>query len=343
MGIRASKGGDQKTNSSSGPSSTYNGEIICLAGEATTKQVQKVARANGFDIVLADTVEKALRLLHKPKNKRRFSAIVAALGTKKGVNAIFDLAGDRSSVIDAAKKLPGCHVVIYSHTACRERGYTQACEDAGADAVVCTPEALADYFHVAKVLPVVEELPFDGTEDSGGKSMITEEDETKMPPSSQPFSPGQSPIMKKPRNRAGPTGGSTKNYPPLLRRHKRDHQLEKIFGGREPIVRESKAMTNELERRILSLPRSLLLDRPRNGKVVRFVHISDSHHHHGRIVVPNGDVLIHTGDTVGNYGKANVNDHFEEFCNWLRQISKRFKAVVFIAGNHDTQLDGLRR
>jgi len=296
-------------------------EIICVAGSATTETVLRVAKKSGFSVVTAKTVKETLVLLQDPKNQGRWMALVAALGKSKDTQ-IFDLAGDRSSAIDAAKRLQGVHVIIYSHTACRVHGYAQACKDAGADAVLCTQDELVDYLSLASLVPVVEGLPFD------------DDQREKLDRDMR--------ALRRQREQKEKAPNSTSSYPPLHRRKKRDLQLEKAFGSREPLVRESKAITRDLEKMVKSLPRPLLLrtENPSEFKILRFVHISDTHHHHDRIELPEGDILLHTGDTVGNYGRSDVNTHFEEFCDWVTKVSKRYKHVLFIAGNHDTQLDG---
>ena len=35
-----------------------------------------------------------------------------------------------------------------------------------------------------------------------------------------------------------------------------------------------------------------------------------------------------------------INEHFRSFCDWLRAQATRYTHVIFIAGNHDTLLDG---
>ena len=84
------------------------------------------------------------------------------------------------------------------------------------------------------------------------------------------------------------------------------------------------------------LPRPLTLG---GGAAVRFVHISDTHHHHKNVHLPEGEVLLHTGDLVGNYGDRDIFQHLNDFVEWLVKISSRFKLIVVIAGNHDTLLD----
>jgi Icc-related predicted phosphoesterase len=62
---------------------------------------------------------------------------------------------------------------------------------------------------------------------------------------------------------------------------------------------------------------------------MRIVAISDTHGYHTKLKVPDGDMLIHTGD-VSSQGKE-----FEIilFLNWFAEQPHKHK--VFIAGNHD--------
>jgi Icc-related predicted phosphoesterase len=58
--------------------------------------------------------------------------------------------------------------------------------------------------------------------------------------------------------------------------------------------------------------------------------------------LPPGDVLLHTGDLVGNYGHTDLKKHMADFLQWLCEASIVFRLVVFIAGNHDTLLDEVK-
>ena len=62
---------------------------------------------------------------------------------------------------------------------------------------------------------------------------------------------------------------------------------------------------------------------------MRIVCLSDTHTMHGRIDVPDGDVLVHTGDFCG-HGRLT---EAEDFFRWLSLLPHRHKLVV--AGNHD--------
>jgi Icc-related predicted phosphoesterase len=67
---------------------------------------------------------------------------------------------------------------------------------------------------------------------------------------------------------------------------------------------------------------------------MRIVHISDTHKQHKQIEkIPDGDVLIHSGDFT-NYGfKEDVEDFFEWF------IKKPHTYKIIIPGNHDRTFD----
>lgn len=62
---------------------------------------------------------------------------------------------------------------------------------------------------------------------------------------------------------------------------------------------------------------------------LKCVAISDTHGMHRSVIVPDGDVLIHSGDLC-KYGRmAEVMD----FCNWLKGLPHKHKLVT--PGNHD--------
>jgi Icc-related predicted phosphoesterase len=57
-------------------------------------------------------------------------------------------------------------------------------------------------------------------------------------------------------------------------------------------------------------------------------------------VLPDGDVLIHTGDIVANYGsKSKIVDHYADVIDWFSELAGRYRLIVFIGGNHDILLD----
>ncbi|HRI65369.1 MAG TPA: metallophosphatase domain-containing protein [Polyangium sp.] len=66
---------------------------------------------------------------------------------------------------------------------------------------------------------------------------------------------------------------------------------------------------------------------------MRLVLLSDTHRMHDRIVIPEGDVLIHAGDFCG-HGTRNQALAFAQF---FRALPHRHKVVI--AGNHDRCLE----
>jgi Icc-related predicted phosphoesterase len=62
---------------------------------------------------------------------------------------------------------------------------------------------------------------------------------------------------------------------------------------------------------------------------MRIVCISDTHGFHDRLVIPEGDVLIHAGDFCGGRDDGAV----KRFARWLEALPHRHKIVV--AGDHD--------
>lgn len=66
---------------------------------------------------------------------------------------------------------------------------------------------------------------------------------------------------------------------------------------------------------------------------MRIVCISDTHNWNEQLVVPDGDVLIHAGDSTS---VGDINE-LEAFANWFRSFPHKHK--VLIAGNHERTLD----
>lgn len=62
---------------------------------------------------------------------------------------------------------------------------------------------------------------------------------------------------------------------------------------------------------------------------VRIIAISDTHNHHDKLVIPDGDILIHAGDMTGR-GTARELKNVTDF---LRGLPHQHK--ILIAGNHD--------
>lgn len=66
---------------------------------------------------------------------------------------------------------------------------------------------------------------------------------------------------------------------------------------------------------------------------IRFVSISDTHSRHKHLVLPKGDVLIHSGD----FSKHGRYSEIKDFTNWLKKQDFQHKVVV--AGNHEFTFD----
>lgn len=66
---------------------------------------------------------------------------------------------------------------------------------------------------------------------------------------------------------------------------------------------------------------------------MNIVLISDTHGHHNKLQLPDGDVLIHSGDftSVGNFYQI------FDFLEWFK--SQKHKYKILIAGNHDKGID----
>jgi len=76
----------------------------------------------------------------------------------------------------------------------------------------------------------------------------------------------------------------------------------------------------------------------RRPDCLRVVCISDTHNRHRELDLPEGDVLVHTGDmTLGGSEKELV-----DFARWFAEVPG-FERKICIAGNHDLALDVERR
>lgn len=72
---------------------------------------------------------------------------------------------------------------------------------------------------------------------------------------------------------------------------------------------------------------------PGNEKYVRFICISDTHTYHNNLKLPEGDVLIHTGDFTMRGTESEV----QSFSKWLGSLKYKHKVVV--SGNHELTFD----
>ncbi|MGL5957432.1 MAG: metallophosphatase domain-containing protein [Phocaeicola sp.] len=62
---------------------------------------------------------------------------------------------------------------------------------------------------------------------------------------------------------------------------------------------------------------------------MKIIFISDTHGKHHQIELPEGDMIIHSGDISG---RGRVNE-VEDFLGWFTSLDYKYK--IFIAGNHD--------
>ncbi len=65
--------------------------------------------------------------------------------------------------------------------------------------------------------------------------------------------------------------------------------------------------------------------------LVHCVAISDTHNRAERVVIPDGDVLLHAGDLTMQGTEAEL----ERAARWLGTLQRRYRAIVAIPGNHD--------
>jgi len=61
----------------------------------------------------------------------------------------------------------------------------------------------------------------------------------------------------------------------------------------------------------------------------KIVHISDTHTYHRQVVLPEGDILIHSGDIT----KMGTLSEIEDFVEWMSE--QKFSHKICISGNHD--------
>lgn len=72
------------------------------------------------------------------------------------------------------------------------------------------------------------------------------------------------------------------------------------------------------------------LPRPRAG-TLRLVILSDTHLYHRSLWVPSGDMLIHAGDFLAEWGHGPM--EFLDFLEWMKELPHHKKLLT--AGNHD--------
>lgn len=65
--------------------------------------------------------------------------------------------------------------------------------------------------------------------------------------------------------------------------------------------------------------------------MTRIVAISDTHNRLDEVDIPDGDILIHSGDATN----AGTVKELVKFRDELTDLKKRFQHIIFVAGNHD--------
>lgn len=68
-------------------------------------------------------------------------------------------------------------------------------------------------------------------------------------------------------------------------------------------------------------------------KILKIVCISDTHNNHSKLVLPEGDILIHAGDFTYTGKELEITN----FANWIKTLNYKHKIVI--AGNHEKSLD----
>ena len=132
----------------------------------------------------------------------------------------------------------------------------------------------------------------------------------------------------------------------LDRRSKRQAILRDLAGGY--LTLRLNNMHSHSNRFRQQLEEAAKEHRPVEGseESIRIVHISDTHNFHRYVDLPDGDLLLHTGDICGNYRtpyEFDVIDQFRDFLAWLEEKAiPKFDKIMFIGGNHDTYLDRMK-
>jgi Icc-related predicted phosphoesterase len=64
---------------------------------------------------------------------------------------------------------------------------------------------------------------------------------------------------------------------------------------------------------------------------MRLILISDTHGQHDKVNLPEGDILIHSGDLT----MSGSLDELAKVADWFKKQTDRYQQIVTIAGNHD--------
>eukprot|EP00051_Salpingoeca_urceolata_P032655 m.16736 g.16736 ORF g.16736 m.16736 type:complete len:550 (-) comp5323_c0_seq1:132-1781(-) len=320
--------------------------VLCLASRQTTASVRaaceqmSILHANRHrqPVVVAVTTVAEAKQCFEARPHGPWLAVVAALGTQPA-DLIFDRAqGPGSSLMDAVvatatAATPAPLMVVYSHTAKRTPAYQRACMAAGADVVLNSSSALVTELrrHLGQLpeqhpttMHLAEHaarLQFEGSSALARQVLAYHSTLTKQ-------------IAKLPH--------------PLTTRRRARRRASGGGGGGSGGTVAAGAETGVAARNIsnvpLPVPVSVSGTSATATATARFVVVSDTHTMHDRLHLPEGDVLLHCGDFLGNYGskRHELEDQLADFALWLSDAAEKYQAVVFVAGNHDTLLDTAR-
>lgn len=68
---------------------------------------------------------------------------------------------------------------------------------------------------------------------------------------------------------------------------------------------------------------------------LKIVHVSDTHMSHWQLKMPDGDILVHTGDISGVTNMRELID----VNNWFSSLQGKYREIFFVPGNHDGQFE----
>lgn len=66
-------------------------------------------------------------------------------------------------------------------------------------------------------------------------------------------------------------------------------------------------------------------------------HVSDTHSFHNQLVIPEADIMIHSGDATNPRDPYTNEKEMREFIDWYQNVNIPIK--IFCAGNHDTSVE----
>jgi len=262
---------------------------------------------------------------------------------------IFDGINSSSILHSVADK--GVPCVIYSHTAAQNTSLAAKCKNAGAQVLDTSAElrralALASHWPsrehtIGQALPGTGRRGSDVDEDRDFLEKVMSVEESLKTPLHTPERPGD-------EEGGWPHSSNWEEYGPIQR------WLQYVEGGAVAKLETAEPRgvllgSEAWSRCMIPMMSSLTLPVTLPGrKKVRFVVLSDTHTHHRLVAIPPGDVLLHCGDLVSNYGKGDSGglsypecliSHLKDSLAWLAEQANRFQLVIFIGGNHDTILD----